>query len=289
MITTINTTMQWALIYCFDKYSKLYRLATLKKILVISCLSILLLNCNENSIRLGTTSTLQDSGLLAVLVDTYNASHDNKVVPVVAGSGHIFTLIERDDIDIAITHEPQGEQALVARKLVKQRQPLMRNYFVLVGPKHDPAHIESSITVDEALKKIANTHNTWISRNDNSGTHLMEKHWWNIANLNDKTNHVIRTGTGMGASLAVAVERDAYTLVDIATWLHFDNKESLRILFDDADLLPNFYSVLHLNTATTTVSSFIEWLDSDSTQQLINQYRINNTPVFFIESPNDKS
>ena len=128
---------------------------TVIRLLIGSFFCLSLWACSENSIlKVGVTTTLEDSGLLAKLLLAFEKQHGQTVKPIIAGSGHIHTLIKRNDIHSAITHHPAGETALLTTGHIHQRIPLMENDFLIVGPISDPAHIKQSLSVDEAFKKI---------------------------------------------------------------------------------------------------------------------------------------
>lgn len=239
-----------------------------------------LIACSDNNtLQLGATTTLEDAGLLPELITAFEKQHDIRIKPVIAGSGQIHQLIKRKDIDTAITHDPEGEQQLLADKRIASRTVFMKNDFILVGPIDDPAHIQHSLTPDEAFKKITHAGSPFVSRNDKSGTHQMEQRWWKTARAQPKEERYIKTNSGMGASLAIAAERNAYTLVDRGTWLNFENKQGLKILFEEPNDLANVYSILSIPENKAAV--WENWLRSDAAKQLIVNYRIHNQPVFF--------
>jgi tungstate transport system substrate-binding protein len=213
---------------------------------------LLLVGCNEHKppLRLGVTTTLDDSGLLQRLTADFYHQRGIAVAPIVAGSGQLFTLIKRGDVDIAITHDPQGEKHLVAQGLISSRQALFYNYFVIVGSKKDPANIAQATSTADAFTRLINSNSLYVSRNDNSGTHRMEQYWWSQAQAHSSQrspNNVLLTGTGMGATLTVAVNKNAYTLVDLGTWRAFNNKQQLQVLWRDSKALRNDYHLLTLN------------------------------------------
>ncbi|MBX2807636.1 MAG: substrate-binding domain-containing protein [Cellvibrionaceae bacterium] len=252
--------------------------------LIITLTLCIISACTEPTIRLGTTTTLEDSGLLPLLLQAFEQQHDITIKPIIAGSGQIHTLIRNGNIDSAITHDPRGEQQLFAENQITQRRPLMKNDFIIVGPTSDDAHISYSLTADEAFKKIINAGALFVSRSDHSGTHQAEANIWQRIQRQPRPEHAIRTGSGMGASLAVAAERGAYTLVDRGTWENFANKQSLQLLFENADLLPNVYSLLSFKQSAV-VKRWERWLFSDTARALIDNYRRNNRPVFFTLQP----
>ena len=263
-------------------------------------MSITLIACSDNNtdktdssysnsknsskvLAIGVTTTLEDAGLLTELVNAFQQEHDITVKPIVAGSGQIHKLLEQGDLDLAITHDPAGEKSLVDKGIIKQRIPLMQNDFIIVGPKTDPAHIKLSLTPNEALKKIINVNALFVSRGDNSGTHQMEQGWWQKTNRYPDEQYYLKIGTGMGTTLNVAAERNAYTFVDRATWTNFANKQKLAILFEDSELMPNIYSLLIKNEAPLQEKVILwrDWISEGQGHQIILNYRINGQSLFF--------
>jgi tungstate transport system substrate-binding protein len=239
---------------------------------------------NSNKVlAIGVTTTLEDAGLLTELVNAFQQKYEITVKPIVAGSGQIHKLLEQGDLDLAITHDPAGEKNLVDKGIIKQRIPLMQNDFVIVGLKTDPAHIKLSLTPDEALKKIINVNALFVSRGDNSGTHQMEQGWWQKTNRYPDEQYYLKTGTGMGTTLNVAAERNAYTFVDRATWTNFANKQKLALLFEDSELMPNIYSLLLKNEAPPQEKVILwrDWISEGQGHQIILNYRINGQSLFF--------
>jgi tungstate transport system substrate-binding protein len=237
---------------------------------------------DDNMIAIGATTTLEDSGLLSLLVNDFQKKYNITLKPIIAGSGQIHQLLKRGDIDLAITHDPAGEQALLEEGVIKQRLPLMQNDFVIIGPKTDPAQIKLSLTPDEALKKIVNAKALFVSRGDNSGTHQMEQDWWKKTKQLPDEKYYLKTGTGMGSTLNVVAERNAYTFVDRATWTNFANKQDITVLFEDAELMPNIYSLL-LKNETPNQEKIILWRDwiiEGEGLQIILNYRTNNQSLF---------
>ena len=242
----------------------LNRLSTFFFASLVLISTLLLLSCSEPPLRLGVTTTLEDSGLLHRLTTDFYNEHGISIAPIVAGSGQLFSLIKRGDVDIAITHEPEGEKQLVEQGFISSRQAVFHNDFVIVGSREDPANIRNAASTRDAFARLIRSDSVYISRNDNSGTHRMEQFWWSQVQALFLTpsltstvtpslapqaspSNLLLTGTGMGETLTVAANKNAYTLVDIGTWLAFKNKQNLTILWRDSQTLRNEYHLLTLN------------------------------------------
>ncbi len=268
-------------------------MAHFKKTLLLIALIGTLVACNDNSndksdnknqvLVIGVTTTLEDSGLLSRLVSAFQNTHNITVKPVVAGSGQIHKLLSLGDISLAITHDPQGEKALIKNGIIDNRIALTQNDFIIIGPQNDPANIKSALAPSEALQKIVNANTLFVSRGDNSGTHQMEKTWWQTINKTPSKQYYLKTGTGMGSTLNVAAERGAYTFVDRATWLAFNNKQNLNILFEDSKRLPNTYSLLIKSDALVQEQVILwrDWISTGEGHRIILNHRIDSQPLFF--------
>lgn len=246
--------------------------------LIITVLVVLFTSaCSDQSLHLGVTTTLEDSGLLPLLVDEFERKHSIKLKPIVVGSGQLFTLIKRGDIDIAISHEPQGEKLLLAQGIIQQRIPLFYNHFVIIGPRVNPANITHKDTAKVSLKKIQQKQQYFISRGDNSGTHKME-----LSLQTDVTpSFIVETGTGMGATLSVAINRNAYTLTDKASWLNFANKQQHTILWEKTGALVNPYHLLVLPSQSANAIILKKWLTSEKTHAMIENYQLHEKQLFY--------
>ncbi|MGS2718439.1 substrate-binding domain-containing protein [Eionea flava] len=250
-------------------------------------ITLLLSSCRTSpTLHLGVTTTLEDSGLLRMLSNAFYQEHQIIIKAIVAGSGQLFHFIEKGDIDIAITHEPEGEKKLLQKGSIIARTPLFYSEFFIVGDQHDPAHVSKASTTQEAFTQLAKSHSVYISRNDKSGTHRMEQRWW----PHDTPNmiNILRTGTGMGETLNVAAQHNAYTLVDSGTWLNFNNKKNLKQLWRDTVNLKNHYHLLTLPKPLTSSKNnkhhattlFSSWIKSTAAQSIISNYRIDGKRVF---------
>src|SRR4030095_10664924 len=202
-----------------------------------------------SKVLISTTTSIQDSGLLGVLIPLFAKQSGYSVHTVPVGSGLALALAAGGDADVALTHVPSLEEQFVAEGKLHNRRMVMINEFVIVGPKEDPANFCSTKSVGEALKAIEQAEVNFISRGDNSGTHVMEKSLWKCAGIEPKNGWHIETRQGMGATLEIANDRNAYTITDRGTYLALSQRIHLPILSEGDKALLNVYSVLEAHPA----------------------------------------
>jgi tungstate transport system substrate-binding protein len=209
---------------------------------------------------------------------------------VAVGTGQALRNAEKCDGDVLIVHSTADEIGFVEKGFGTKRHDLMYNDFVILGPADDPATIKSATTVNAALQKIFSSQSRFASRGDNSGTHKAEQRLWNAANLmpdSARNQWYLETGLGMGATLNFAVQADAYTLSDRATWLAFANRGDHQILFQGYPPLFNQYGVVPIsrahcpNVKQDLAEQFTDWLVSPEGQKLIASFRRSGTQLFF--------
>jgi tungstate transport system substrate-binding protein len=201
------------------------------------------------TVILSTTTSTQDSGLLDVLIPLFEKQTGYLVRTVSVGTGQALALAARGDADVALVHAPALEKKYVADGKLLNRRLVMYNDFVIIGPKDDPAKIRSANTSAAALKAIEQAKASFVSRGDNSGTHTLEKTLWKEAGVEPKGSWYIEAGQGMGATLAIANERNAYTITDRGTLLALSKRVVLPILIEGDRALLNIYSVMEVNPA----------------------------------------
>lgn len=236
-------------------------------------------NANSETLRLATTTSVDNSGLLAFLLPDFERQCDCRVQTVVVGSGQALALGRRGDVDVLLTHSPQDEMQFVADGFAHSRRAVMRNYFVFVGPKEDPAEIAAADSTAEIMQKLAAGKAKFVSRGDRSGTHQKEKTLWQNAGISPAGKWYVETGAGMGRALLLADELRAYTLSDRGTYLAFRDKIFIREIPRRHSSLQNPYSVMTINAArhphinAALAQRFAEWLTAPETQQRIGEYR----------------
>ncbi len=248
-------------------------------------------------IRISTTTSLYATGLLDYLYDEFKENHSNVVVQFIAvGSGAALKLAEQGDVDMVFVHAPNLEADYIKRGIITNHTIFAYNYFIIVGPKSDPAHI-ANLTPIEAMKSIYNSCENgqalFISRGDQSGTHQRELLLWNLSGLNPfNKSWYIETGSGMSETLLVANEKNAYTISDIGTFLKLKGDgrlPNLVKLVDKGKILINIYSAYIVETAKTNsdtqkvIKSLMKFILSDTGQELIGSFGVDKygQPLFY--------
>ena len=230
------------------------------------------------TVILSTTTSTQDSGLLDVLVPMFEKQTGYSVKTVSVGTGQALALAAKGDADVALVHAPELEKEYIAQGKLLNRRLVMYNDFIIVGPKEDPASIKSAAKAAEAMRRIAGQRVPFVSRGDNSGTNVLEKTLWKRAGIEPKGSWYIESGQGMGATLSIANEKNAYTLSDRATYLAFINKLNLAVLLEGDGALFNIYSVMEVNPAngsrinTVGGKAFADFMVAPATQEVIKNF-----------------
>jgi tungstate transport system substrate-binding protein len=238
-------------------------------------LCALLSGCDRNAPRLvlGTTHTVEDSGLLEPLVAAYRASEDaHELAVIVAGSGEILTMARNRDLDVLLTHSPDDEQAFIAAGHGESRQPVMYNDFILLGPVADPAGAAAARAAPAALVAVNAANAQFISRGDDSGTHRKERALWANGNVVPQWPGYTEAGVGMAEALRLANQRQAYILADRATYEKLRNElTQLRIVFEGDERMRNQYSVIVVDSANNVAGAraFAQWIRATDAQRLI--------------------
>jgi tungstate transport system substrate-binding protein len=263
----------------------------ISRILLIAVSSLLVfcsLAVAEERLKMSTTTSTQDSGLLKVLLPPFEKEHNCKVDVIAVGTGQALKLGETGDVDVVLVHARKLEDKFVANGFGVNRKDVMYNDFVIIGPKNDPAGIAKAKSAAEALKLIAVNGATFISRGDKSGTDIKEKEVWQSAGIAPKGNWYIEAGQGMGPVINMATERRAYTLTDRGTYNAFKGqKTDLVILFQGEKGLFNPYGVIAVNPQKfphvkyKLAMEFINYITGPKGQGIIKTYKAHGEPVFF--------
>ena len=245
------------------------------------------------SIRLATTTSTENSGLLDVLLPAFRRKTGIEVQVMPMGTGKVLRTARDGNCDVVLVHAPRAEREFVAQGWGVDRRAVMYNDFVLLGPTADPAAIEGASSAAEAMKKIAAAGAPFVSRGDNSGTHKKEQSLWAAAEVKPAGAWFRSVGKGMGETLIMANQMRAYVLADRGTYLKFRGKIDLAVLVTDGDPMHNPYGVIAVNpekwphVARDAAKRFIEFLTSDEARELIAGYKVDGE-VLFHPWPKDK-
>lgn len=199
---------------------------------------------------LATTTSTQDSGLLDVLVPMFEKESGYTVQTVAVGSGQAIEQASRGDADVVLVHSPDAEKKMVDAGDGIERTLVMHNDFIIVGPKDDTAGVKAAATTADAMAAISTKQAAFISRGDNSGTNALELKLWKAIAVTPKgQSWYAESGQGMGATLQIANQKNAYTISDRATYLAQKQNLDLAIIFQGDKALLNVYHVLVVNPA----------------------------------------
>lgn len=244
----------------------------------------------DRSIVVASTTSTQDSGLFGHILPRFKEKTGIEVKIVAQGTGQALDTARRGDADVVFVHAKAQEERFVADGFGVRRFDVMYNDFVLIGPQADPAGVKGTKDITAALRKIVDAKAPFISRGDNSGTHIAELNLWKAANLDIgqvKGPWYREIGQGMGPALNTASALDAYVLSDRATWLSFKNRGNLAIAVEGDQRLFNQYGVILVNPAKhphvkqELGQAFVDWITGPDGQAAIASYKINGEQLFF--------
>ena len=249
----------------------------------------------QERMRLSTTTSTDNSGLLQVLLPVFEKKHNVKVDVIAVGTGKALKLAEAGDVDVTLVHARELEDKFVAEGFGVNRRDVMYNDFVLLGPAKDPARVKEAKTAAEAFGKIAKANARWwaprtrfISRGDESGTHVMEKALWKASGEAPKGRWYVEAGAGMGEIINMATEQQAYTLSDRGTYIAYQGKTDLQILFAGDKSMFNPYGIIAVNPAKHPHAKYdlamalVEFMTSAEGKQIIENFKLNGQQLFFI-------
>ncbi len=250
---------------------------------------------SDDFIVLQSTTSTRDSGFYDFLLPEFQKKFNIEVRVVAVGTGQAIKNSENCDADLLIAHHKESELKLIKNGFGLYRKEFMYNDYILVGPKSDPVFLKNNISIESALEKIQTHRLLFISRGDDSGTNKKELSLWKKINFlpNPQTDKwYLSVGQGMGASLNMAVNKNAYLITDRATWISFKNKSDHEILVENEPLLYNFYGVIPINPKKcpnvkyNDSEKFVNWLLDEKTKEKINSYKLNNQQLFFTNIKN---
>jgi tungstate transport system substrate-binding protein len=239
----------------------------------------------KERVKVATTTSLYDTGLWGYLEPMFEQKYGVELDIMYAGTGIALEYGKRGDVDAITIHDKARELQFVAEGYGVERVPFAYNYFLIVGPLDDPADIKG-LNPEDAFKKLSETGSgEFVSRGDDSGTHGKEKAIWQAAGFDYEAvqkagDWYIEAGRGMGPTLLMASEKNAYTLTDMGTFLAYKGRLNLMPIVEKGQILLNVYSAIaispekHPKAKIEMASNLINFLTSTDIQELIGDYGV---------------
>jgi len=238
-------------------------------------------------IKMATTTSTENSGLLKILLPKYEAKCHCKVQVISVGTGKAMELGKNGDVDVVLVHARPSEDRFVAEGHGVNRRDVMYNDFILVGPQSDPAGIKKLNSIIDAFKQLGEGRSRFISRGDNSGTDQMEKNYWKQAGIAPEGAWFVSAGLGMGEVLTMAGEMQGYTLSDRATYGAYRAKTGLAIVLAGDPKMFNPYGIIAVNPKKYPALNYdgamdlINWITSAEGQKAIAEFKVSGEQLFF--------
>jgi tungstate transport system substrate-binding protein len=262
-------------------------------VLVLLALTALPVRAEER-LRMSTTTSTENSGLLSVLLPPFEKKFGCKVDVVAVGTGKALKLGEAGDVDVVFVHARSLEDKFVASGFGVNRRDVMYNDFVLLGPPDDPAGVGKAKSAPDAYRAIAAKESPFISRGDESGTHQKEKEIWASAGIVPRGAWYIEAGQGMGEVITMATQKRGYTLSDRGTYIAFRKKTDLVVVRQGDKNLWNPYGIIAVNPKKHThvkydlAMKLVDFVTGPEGQSLIAGFKIDGEPLFFLYKEGDK-
>jgi tungstate transport system substrate-binding protein len=242
----------------------------------------------EERLRMSTTTSTENSGLLSVLLPPFEKKFGCKVDVVAVGTGKSLKLGEAGDVDVVFVHARSLEDKFMANGYGADRRDVMYNDFVLLGPKDDPAGVGKAKSAPDACRAIAAKASPFISRGDESGTHVKEKEIWAAAGIVPRGAWYVEAGQGMGEVIMMATEKRGYTLSDRGTYIAFRKKTDLVVLRQGDRNLWNPYGIIavnpkkHAHVKYDLAMKLIDFVTGPEGQSLIAGFKLDGESLFFV-------
>jgi len=262
-----------------------------KKFLILALLACAVfapLGAQTVRLKLATTTSTQDSGLLPILNPPFEKMTGITVDVVAVGTGAAIKLGQNGDADVLLVHDRAAEDAFIAAGWGVNRRDVMHNDFVVVGPAEDPAKVGAASSTVDAFARIAAAGATFVSRGDKSGTNTKELDIWAKAGGKPTGSWYKEVGQGMGQVLTMSANLKAYTLADRGTWIAMQDKlPGMKILNQGDSFLFNPYGVIAVNPVKwpkanyLAAMQYIAWITSAEGQRIIRDYKMGGQQLFF--------
>lgn len=245
--------------------------------------------CNRErpSVTLGTTTTVDGSGLLQLMRAEFQRQTGITLNAFVAATGAVLREEGDGKLNVAITHDPVAERAFVEKNKPEIYQQFMWNDFIIVGPNSDPAGVSQAKTAAEAFQRMHASSAKFLSRNDDSGTNAKELSLWRAAGVQQQSNpNYLPVGQAMAPLLRSASEMQGYALCDRATFDQLAPSLHLKLLFSGDPILRNIYAVILMRDADDNSKTFARWILSAAGRRVVESLRVRGKQEFnWIDSP----
>ena len=261
---------------------------------ILVSFNVFLLSCSkkiDTEVILATTTSTYDSGLLDELLPAFEEETGFKVKPIAVGTGEAIAMGERGEADVILVHARSSEDEFVEGGYGIGRKDVMHNDFVIIGPESDPAAVKGISSAGEAFQAVSETENLFVSRGDNSGTNIKELKIWESAEIDPQGDWYMESGQGMGATLRIADEKQAYTMTDRGIYLSQEETLSLIILVEGDEILFNPYGVIPVNPDKHKdiginyegACAFADFLTGEKGQAIIKEFGVEKygQPLFY--------
>lgn len=245
------------------------------------------IQAEDRFITIASTTSTEQSGLFGYILPIFKQASGIDVRVVAVGTGQAFAIARRGDADALLVHDTAGEEKFIDDGYGTKRADVMYNDFILIGPSDDPAKVSETDSAKDAFAHIAEATAPFASRGDDSGTHRSELRIWESAGIKPAAPWYRELGSGMGPTLNTAAGMNAYVLADRGTWIAFDNRQNLKILFEGDKVMFNQYgSVLidperHPHLKHDLARTWHDWLISKEGQDAIASYELHGDQLFF--------
>lgn len=259
----------------------------LLRLLAAAIIASPLAHAQQAPIRLSTTTSTENSGLLTWLLPAFEAQSGAKVHVIAVGTGKALELAKKGDVDLTLVHAREAEDKFVADGDGVDRRDVMYNDFIVVCPDGDPAGIKGGKDVIAAFRKLTAGKTKFIARGDKSGTDLMEQSYWKLAGARPDDSRYISAGLGMGEVLTMSAELQACTLTDRATFIAYKARTGLAIMVEGDKRMFNPYGIIRTNPARHPgindkgARLLEDWITSADGQRRIGAFRVAGQQVFF--------
>jgi len=254
---------------------------------LLSLMYVATATAQDRFITIASTTSTEQSGLFSHILPKFKETSGIDVRVVAVGTGQAFAIARRGDADALLVHDTAGEEKFIADGYGLKRADVMYNDFVLIGPANDPAKVADADSASDAFARIAKAKSPFASRGDDSGTHRSELRLWDGAGVKPEAPWYRELGSGMGPTLNTAAGMNAYVFADRGTWIAFDNRQDLKILFEGDKVMFNQYgSVLinperHPHLKHDLAKTWHDWLVSKDGQAAIASYTLRGDQLFF--------